>query len=396
MRVRSEAMPGDTPLAAASVAESADVVIVGGGPVGSALALALQPLGWRVVLLEARTMAAGDARPLALSYGSRLILERLGVWPELAPAATPIRHIHVSQRGGFGRAGLEATDAGLPELGYVIDYGALSAALARAAAASTAQCRTGARVQATAGGDPARVAYEIDGAVHMIAAPLVVVADGSGLQDADVVDYGQCAVIARVVSERWHNNTAYERFTAHGPLALLPDGNAWALVWTTTPEHAQMLCSLDPAQFLARLRTEFGARVGHFTAVSGRSAYPLQLRRSPRRLLDHMVLIGNAAQALHPVAGQGFNLGLRDAWELASHALMATAAPGSRAWLQGYHARRSVDRSSVIGVTHALVQLFSNDIAPLRLARGAGLTLLGCVPPLKNFLVRRMIFGVRG
>lgn len=376
-------------------AESADIVIVGGGPVGSALALALQPTGWRVVLLEARTAATGDARPLALSYGSRLVLERLGVWPALAAEATPIRHIHVSQRGGFGRVGLEAAEAGLPELGYVIDYGALSRELSRAAA-SAADCRTGARVESWQSGDPAHVDYEMSGVRHTLTAPLVVVADGSGVADADAVDYQQCAVIARVVSERPHNNTAYERFTPHGPLALLPDGAAWALVWTTTPTRAQFLCELEPSKFLAELRDEFGARVGEFSAVSGRASYPLRLRRSPRTPLDHTVLIGNAAQTLHPVAGQGFNLGLRDAWELAEHALTAAAAPGSSAWMQGYLARRNMDRGGGIGITHTLVQLFSNDLLPLRIARGAGLTLLGCLPPLKNFLVRRMTFGVRG
>jgi len=381
---------------AAVDAESADVVIVGGGPVGSALALALQPTGWRVVLLEARTAATGDTRPLALSYGSRLILERLGVWQALAPAATPIRHIHVSQRGGFGRVALEAAEAGLPELGYVIDYGVLSQELARAAAASAADCRLGARVESWQGGNPAQVKYEMAGIGHTLTAPLVAVADGSGVADAEAVDYQQCAVIARVVSERPHNNTAYERFTAHGPLALLPYGEAWALVWTTTPVRAQNLCEMDDAKFLAELREEFGARAGEFSAVGGRASYPLRLRRSPRAPLDHTVLIGNAAQTLHPVAGQGFNLGLRDAWELAEHALTGSALPGSSAWLRAYLARRDMDRGATIGITHTLVQLFSNDLLPLRIVRGAGLTLLGGLPPLKNFLVRRMTFGSRG
>ena len=382
---------------AAVETETADVVIIGGGPVGSALVLALQRTGWRIVLLEARTAATIDARPLALSYGTRLILERLGVWPALAAKATPIRHIHVSQQGGFGRAGLEAAEAGLPELGYVIDYAALARELARATTeASAADCRMGARVAAWHGGDPARVDYEMAGVQRTLTASLVVVADGSGVADADTVDYQQCAGTARVVSERPHNNTANERFTPHGPLALLPDGAGWALVWTTSPTRAQMLCELDAQQFLAELRAEFGSRVGDFTAVSGRASYPLRLRRAPRASPDHTVLIGNAAQTLHPVAGQGFNLGLRDAWELAEHARNDAAAPGSAAWLKAYHARRNIDRGGGIGMTHALVQLFSNDLPPLRIARGLGLTLLGCVPPLKNFLVRRMTFGARG
>ena len=376
--------------------ETADVIIIGGGPVGSALAVALQPTGWRVVLLEARTATAGDSRPLALSYGTRLILERLGVWSALATSATPIRHIHVSQQGGFGRIGLEAAEAGLPELGYVIDYSALARELARAAEASSADCRIGACVEEWQGGPSAQVHYEMNGTLRTLAAPLVVVADGSGVADTDVVDYQQCAVTARVVSEHPHNNRAYERFTPHGPLALLPDGAGWALVWTTSPTRAQVLCELDSRQFLDELRIEFGARVGDFTAVSGRASYPLKLRRAPRTPLEHAVLIGNAAQTLHPVAGQGFNLGLRDAWELAEHALSGAAAPGSATWLRGYLARRNVDRGGGIGITHTLVQLFSNDLLPLRMARGLALTLLGCAPERKRCLVRRMTFGARG
>jgi len=377
--------------------ESADVVIAGGGPVGMALALALRESGLQITMLEARTAASGDARPLALSYGSRLILERLGVWPALAATATPIRDIHVSQRGGFGRVGLAAAEAGFPELGYVIDYGRVAQLLAQAAAETALQCRTGAQVMAWHGGNAARVEYDWAGEQSVCDAALAVIADGGAAGDGTAVDYQQCAVTARVVSERTHNNTAYERFTHHGPLALLPDGEGWALVWTTTPERAQLLCAMTPEIFCAELQAEFGSRVGNFTAVSGRASYPLRLRRAPRTVPAHIVLIGNAAQTLHPVAGQGFNLGLRDAWELGAHITAASrAALGTPAWLDAYNARRALDRRGGIGMTHALVQLFSNDLLPLRLVRGTGLALLGCVPPLKNFLVRRMTFGARG
>lgn len=383
-----------------SVAETADVVIAGGGPVGSALALALRDAGLRIVLLEARTAASGDARPLALSYGSRLILERLGVWSLLATAATPIRRIHVSQRGGFGRVGLDAAEAGFPELGYVVDYGSVADVLAKAVAGTPAICRTGARVAACHGGPAARVEYEQTGTLHQLAAPLIVMADGgAGTQPpgGKSVDYRQNAVTARVVSERPHDNMAYERFTSHGPLALLPDHDGWALVWTTTPERAQLLCAAGDAVFLQQLQQEFGSRTGRFTAVHGRRAYPLHLRRAPQASADHIVLIGNAAQTLHPVAGQGFNLGLRDAWELAGQILGGHSAKlGSREWLQQYAARRRLDRGAGVGFTHTLVQLFSNDLLPLRLIRGTGLALIGCMPPLKNFLVRRMTFGARG
>lgn len=382
--------------------ESADIVIVGGGPVGSALALALRDSGLRIVLLEARAAGGGDARPLALSYGSRLILERLGVWPALAAAATPIRNIHVSQRGGFGRVGLSAAQAGFSELGYVVDYGRVAQVLAQAAAATSVQCLTGARVTATRGGDPACIEYEHGGEQRGLSAALLALADGgaAGESTTEAIDYQQCAVTARVVSERPHNNIAYERFTTHGPLALLPDSKneneGWALVWTTTPEHARELCAMAPEIFLGELRDAFGGRTGDFITVSGRVAYPLQRRRA-QAAADHTVLIGNAAQTLHPVAGQGFNLGLRDAWELGEHILAGpTDTLGSRAWLDAYQKHRRVDRSAGLAFTHALVELFSNDLLPLRLVRGTGLALLGCMPLLKNFLIRRMTFGARG
>ncbi len=389
--------------------EHADVVIIGGGPVGSALALALRDTGWQVVVLEARPAASGDARPLALSYGSRLILERLDLWPALAGFATPIRRIHVSQRGGFGRVELDADEAGMADLGYVIDYGRLAQGLAAAVATTAVQCRSGAQVTAWQASAPARVEYVIDGESHAMIAQLVVIADGGaadggaasgGRADSDAarqVDYDQCAVTARVVSERPHNNIAYERFTRHGPLALLPDGRDWALVWTTTPARADELHGAEPAQFLDALHAEFGSRVGAFTAVTARARYPLRLRRTRQPVQDHVVRIGNAAQSLHPVAGQGFNLGLRDAWELGEQLLADHGADiGSLASLASYRARRRVDRGGGVAFTHTLVQLFSNDVLPLRLARGTGLALLGCIPPLKNFVVRRMTFGARG
>jgi len=377
-----------------AMAESADIAIVGGGPVGSALALALRDSGKHTVLLEAQAAHAADYRPLALSYGSRLILERLGVWPELETFATPIRNIHVSQHGGFGRARLDAAESGLPELGYVVDYGRLAQLMAQAASAC-ATCHHGARVLSWQGGDPAQLRYECAGEGRDIAAGLVVIADGGAAPDAASEDYRQCAVTARVVSERTHNNTAYERFTQHGPLALLPDGGGWALVWTTTPDRARDLCATDDGYFLAELQKEFGNRVGRFVETSARARHALRRRRTSSEAA-HVVFIGNAAQTLHPVAGQGFNLGLRDAWELAGHILDYATMPGSPEWLQAYRRRRNVDRSGGIGFTHGLVSLFSNDLLPLRLARGTGLALFGCMPPLKNFLARRMTFGARG
>ena len=381
------------------MAESVGVLIVGGGPVGSALALALRDSDLEVVLLEAQTGRVRDSRPIALSYGSRLILERLGIWAALSDTATPIRRIHVSQRGGFGRAQLDADEAGLPDLGYVVDYGRLTLAFASAVSASTVHHIEGATVTEWHAGDPAQVSYTVDSESRISTAQLVVIADGGVAGDVDAVqsDYRQCAVTARVTSDRPHDHVAYERFTRTGPVALLPDADGWALVWTTTPAHAEMLCAVHATEFLSALQAEFGARTGRFVEVTGRARYPLRLRRARRPVQDHVVLIGNAAQTLHPVAGQGFNLGLRDAWELGEQLLHSSGVTvGSREWLAAYRSRRRLDRGGVLAFTHTLVQLFSNDLPPLSLVRGTGLALLGCIPPLKDFVVRRMTFGARG
>lgn len=384
------------------MAEAVEVAVIGGGPVGAALALALADRGCAPVVLEARdrAVAVGDPRPLALSYGSRLILDRLGVWQALAPA-TPIEAIHVSQRGGFGRAMLTAAEAGLPALGYVVDYARVHAILAEAAASRVSGYFAGAMVRAVIPGhDAATVEYSLSGSEHAIAAQLVVVADGGasdGLWDTEKVDYGQAAVTATVTSELAHGNVAFERFTERGPLALLPYDLGLALVWTAGADRARELCELPAAEFLAELNEQFGGRLGAFRSVGKRTVFPLALKYAREVARPRTVLIGNAAQTLHPVAGQGFNLGLRDAWELAAEiARMSPHGVGDPATLAAYRARRRIDRLGGIGFTHSLVRLFSNDIAPLGIARGIGLSVLGCLPPVKNFVARRMIFGARG
>jgi 2-octaprenyl-6-methoxyphenol hydroxylase len=375
-------------------AETADVVIAGGGPAGSALALALAPVGLRVIVIEARTAAAAAYRPLALSQGSRLFLESLGVWAALAPAATPIRRIHVSQRGAYGRSELEAGEVGVPALGYVIDYGRLCAELAQAAA-RVADYRSGLRVADWTAGDPARLRLDQDGIARVLATSLLVIADGGGA-DARTVDYGQSALTARIGCAQASDDIAYERFTPEGPLALLPDRGQWALVWTLAPARARRLCDLDDAAFLAELQRAFGSRAGRFTAVSHRACHPLQLRRAARQALPHTVLIGNAAQTLHPVAGQGFNLALRDVAALARQVREEPHDVGDPRWTARYLAARAADRGATVGFTHGLVRLFSNDLAPLAVLRGAALSLFGSLPPLKRWFARRMTFGLRG
>ena len=375
-----------------------EVVIVGGGPVGAALALALDQAGRSVLLADAREDPIGDEDPrsLALSFGSRLVLDRLGVWTETEPA-TPIETIHVSHRGAFGSALLAARDAGVPALGYVVPYAsvrrALSIGLQRA---SNITLLPGLRaVEWRAASDSVGVRFEGGALERSERGRLLAIADGGtpAAQRATVRDYGQTAVVANVLTSTPHPNRAFERFTPTGPLALLPRERGYALVWTTTPECARELCSLPVDAFLARLRRAFGERVGDFTAADDRAAFPLSLRIAHRPATERTVLLGNAAQTLHPVAGQGLNLGLRDAWELAECIQAHAGDPGCSEVLAAFSARRRRDRASSVALTDSLVRLFSSDRLPLRWLRGCGLTFLDCLPPLKHAFMRQMMFG---
>lgn len=377
-----------------------DVLIVGGGPVGLALALGLRGAGLTAALVEPRAALTvqADPRPIAISHGSRLILERLGAWQELAPV-TPIRRIHVSQRGGFGRVELDCAQAGLPALGYVVDYGRLAGSLGAAFDRDAGCARLSATVVGIETGAAAAQATleTADGRIRA-GARLIAVADGGMLQvaTARARDYRQAAVTARVTAGLPQQGKAYERFTPVGPLALLPFQQGYALVWTTTPEEARNLCDIADAAFLRRLQEAFGERAGAFTAVSTRACFPLALRVAERSG-PRTVTLGNAAQMLHPVAGQGLNLGLRDAWELAGTLRSANGGEiGAPRQLQAYQARRRIDRGGGVWFTDTLVRLFSNDVAALRLARGVGLAVLGAVPPARDFVLRRMTFGTRG
>jgi len=380
-----------------------DAAVIGGGPVGAAAALELEAAGLSVLLIEARDALtpARDTRPLALSHGSRLILERRGVW-DLLGSATPVTRVHISQRARFGRTVFTAHDARLPALGYVVDYSMLGAALDSAVAAAQARgaLRTlrGTRVTSIAHDSAvAHIQFDTPASAEDCFASVVVVADGNAEAagvDVRVVEYGQTAVSARVETPLHHDHTAYERFTPDGPLALLPYGSGYALVWVTAPPFAEQLCSATADEFAEALRECFGDRLGGFTRVTSRAAHRLVLRIAEHPTAGRAALVGNSAQALHPVAGQGLNLGLRDAWELATE--IRKRGAGDAALLRAYAARRRIDRFGGIGFTHGLVKMFSNDWPPLAIARGIGLTLLDNFPPAKDFVVRRMIFGARG
>lgn len=383
--------------------QHAPVVIVGGGPVGAALALALGGGHADPLLLEARSApeAVDDTRFLALCFGSRLILERLGVWSTIEPLATPIWHIEVSQQGGFGRTELAAEEIGLSALGYVVRYRDLARNLSLAAARQV-RCAAGVAVtDVKAMRHLAAVDCTVEGASCLVSAALLVLADGGGSLAAKggfaaplVRDYRQWAVVAWVRAKDGTGRRAYERFTAFGPAALLPAGDGYSVVLTLPEEEAKALAAASDETFLARLRTIFGTRAGQFSECSPRATFPLVLRYAETVVGNRMALVGNAAQTLHPVAGQGFNLGLRDVWTLAQVALRTPADEiGSRAMLDRFRRERARDRASGILVTDSLVRLFSNDVRWLRSMRGLGLAMLDFSDGAKHFLMRRMTFG---
>jgi 2-octaprenyl-6-methoxyphenol hydroxylase len=372
-----------------------DVLIAGGGPVGAVVALGLRGCGLDVVLVEPDARGVGAFRPIALAHGSRQILERVGVFGGLA--ATPIETIHVSQAGAFGRTVIRREDHGVPALGYVCDASRLAAALTGATSAERVAGRVvGWRTE----GSNVRVAIGAGTDGREVAARLLVLADGGQIAGDDLTmrDYGQAAIVAQVRTGIVRRGTAWERFTDDGPLALLPYGEASALVWTVRAGAAARLLDASGERFLASLGARFGHRLGAFREVGPRSSVPLRLafRRSnvagPRA-----VAVGNAAQTLHPVAGQGLNLGLRDAIELA--ALVRRTAPaalGGEAFLAEYQRRRRADRLAVIGVTHFLAGIFGNPSPPLAAARGLGLVALDLLPPARRLFARRMMLGLRG
>jgi len=380
-----------------------DAAIVGAGPVGATLALAVAPAGLDVVVLDARAKGEtprGD-RSLALSHGARLILERLGAWGALAAdrgAATPITAIDISQAGGFGLARLTAEENDLPALGYVVRYRALQAALDAALARAGVAIRHGVAVKSV-GGTPAYAAIDVDGG-DAVLARLAAVADGTGAAVAGLArhrhDYDQVAVVAQVACAAPHGGLALERFTSDGPVALLPEGDRYGLVWTTTPTRAEELLALPDQAFLDRLSVHVAPRAVRLQSVAQRRAFPLALEFARTTIGPRSVVLGNAAQTLHPVAGQGFNVGLRDAFELARAIVDAPReAIGERAMLERYARGRWPDRWAGIAFTHGLVNLFGVDHALLRWPRGLALTLLDTLPPAKRAFTRAMLHGLR-
>lgn len=388
-----------------------DVLIVGGGMVGASLALALKPLNLNVGLVEAvafgsRSQPAYDDRSVALSYGSSRIYQGMGIWDKLVPQVAAIQQIHVSDRGYFGVTRLSAVQESVPALGYVVESRVLGHVLFEALASSSVQVISPATVYAFEQTDEqAIVKIERQGVADTLSTRLLVIADGakSPLREQLGIevkqrDYQQTAIIANVSTDQPVAGIAYERFTHSGPLALLPmTQQRHSLVWTHKTSEVEATLCLNDLAFLQKLQQVFGYRQGRFIKAGKRSSYPLSLVKSVTEVEGRAVLIGNASHTLHPVAGQGLNLALRDVATLSD--LLATQAGekgdcGSAELLTAYQAARQPDYSSVIGYTDSLVRLFSASFAPLGHARAGGLLAVDRITPLRKLLTAQSM-GLR-
>ena len=395
--------------------QSFDVAIVGGGLAGASLAAALRELPFSVALIEVHapdssSQPSFDERTTALGNASRRVFEALGLWDALEPAAAKITSIHVSDAGRYGFARLDARALDQEALGYVVPNRVLGrelwaglAGAARVRAFMPARLRA-LQVRAT----HAELQVEQGGGSMVLEARLVVAADGAqslvrkvaGL-GATTLDYDQVAVVAALRTDQRNDGVAYERFTHAGPMALLPirgEGEAWrTLVWAATPADAERLIGLSQEQFMREWQSAFGWRAGRAVAVGTRGRYPLALTRSTASVAPRIVLLGNAAQSLHPVAGQGFNLALRDVAALAE--MLAGAGDqdiGAPAWLSGFETGRDADRKGVVEFTDTLVRVFGSRHPAVQAARDAGLLLFDLLPPAKRALSRVSLgFGAR-
>ena len=374
-----------------------EVKVIGAGPVGAVFALLAARFGVKVSLLDTRTGPSRESRTLALSHGSRAILERVGAWNACAPRSAQIHRIHTSQQGAFGRAVIDRADAGVPALGYVIAYADLQDALDAALQRAGIAVEFGARVAAISD-DASGVHIALENGTPIDGAAAVLADGGANLSKlprffTGEKDYAQSALLAHVTCDQPHGHTAYERFTPEGPAALLPslEQNAYSMVWVSQHERIDALMAMPDADFTAAFQSHFGHRAGRFVSVSERKRFPLKLRTVHPRASGRVAVIGNAAQALHPVAGQGFNLGLRDALSLAE--CLAGPHINTVEALTAYAVARSTDVERSIGFTDLLVSLFGSANAPTQAVRGAGLAALDALPVARRILAARMSFG---
>ncbi|MDJ0940435.1 MAG: 2-octaprenyl-6-methoxyphenyl hydroxylase [Woeseiaceae bacterium] len=398
-----------------SKSTSYDVIIAGGGMIGTSLALALAPLGLRVAVVEAVARAESaqpsfDDRSTALSRSTQRMFEAMGLWPDIVAASTPIRHIHVSDQGRFGFSHIDAEEQNVEALGYVVINRVLGSVLQTALDdCETVDVLCPARIRDIELGETRATAFvETDAGDSMtLDAHLLVAADGarSSIRDkmgitAEQVRYGQHAVIGNLETEKPIDGVAYERFTEHGPLAMLPmTGGRTAFVLTVSEADAERVMALDDSAFLAELQAAFGYRLGELSRVGKRAAYPLVLSKAMRLTASRSVLVGNSAHGLHPVAAQGFNLGMRDVAALCDCIADALAAGpesiGNPDVLDHYAEWRRSDQKKLVGFTDGLVKLFGSSRGVTRALRNAGMLAFDLVPGVRGEFARHTM-GLAG
>ncbi|MDY7218353.1 2-octaprenyl-6-methoxyphenyl hydroxylase [Denitrificimonas sp. JX-1] len=387
------------------------IAIIGGGLVGASLALALQAGArerqWKIILIEPFAPGDGyqpsyDARSSALSYGSQQIYQRLGLWEAIAHRAEAIVDIHISDRGRFAATRLSANEENVPALGYVVENAWLGHCLWASLDPTVVEWRCPARVkQLQALNDGYHLILDDDSTLDC---DLAILADGgrSGLREqlgihARKTPYGQTALISNISTALPHQGTAFERFTDDGPLALLPmSENRSVLIWTREPNEAQRLSELSDPDFLQELQECFGYRLGAFEQVGQRHLYPLSLVESSEQVRAHLVVLGNAAHSLHPVAGQGYNLSLRDTMALTECLLSGPKTPGDLTTLLNFQHQQQLDQALTIGFSDRVTRLFSTGKPLFSGGRNLGLLGLDLFPPAKHWFARQaMGLGVR-
>ena len=389
-----------------------EIVIAGGGMIGTSLALALAPLKLRVAVVEAvpraeKRQPSFDDRSTALSRSSQRMFEAMGLWPKIAKSSTPIRSIHVSDRGRFGFSHIDAREQGVEALGYVVINRTLGEVLQQALDEIDAielVC-PGKITTVDMQPDLATVSVETaDGNSRRLNCNLLVASDGadSAVRDmvgitASKIDYEQSAVVGNLTPGRPPENCAFERFTDSGPIALLPvsDDRA-AFVWTLSPTRADDVMQLSDDEFTDKLQEAFGQRLGQFSRVGKRAAYSLALTKASRLVAERCVLIGNAAHGLHPVAAQGFNLGLRDVAALSDCIADAKMADiGDAEVLETYAKWRRADQRKLVRITDGIVRLFGSSKPPVRALRNLGMLGFDLVPGVRSLFAKQMM-GLAG
>lgn len=386
-----------------------DLIIVGGGMVGASLAVSLKDSGLSIAIIEAfswksEQQPSFDDRSIALSYGSKKILEGMSLWSSLKGRCQPIKTIHISDRGRFGVTRLHHEEEKVEALGYVIENRVMGEVLQHEIQSldHLTMYMPATVVGVEESKEQVTLTINQDGQKIELETSLLVAADGAMSKVRELVgithnksDYAQSAVIANVTSEKYHNAVAYERFTDSGPLAFLPmTEKRISVVWTINREDQESIMQLDDAAFLEKLQQRFGYRVGRLEKTGVRNIYPLALTESDQLVKDRIVLIGNAAHGLHPVSGQGFNLALRDVAQLAEN-IQQHGVQNPVRWLNDYAASRQQDMKRVFRFTDSLVKLFSNNFMPLAHARAAGLMMVDCLPSLRHLLAKQSmgLFG---